>query len=469
METIEQVREEKKQLLQEIEALLAMISAPVLVVDHTGDVIHTNSIAEYAWQCSQITLGNKNLKDLVEQEAILQFVQKGKPANNVPVTIKDAAGGMQQYQCRVHPLFVNRQAVGAVLQFTQSTAKERKDQQDNHTVRYSFADIRGHSQLIESLKTQAAKVAMSDSTILIRGESGTGKEVLAQAIHGSSPRKNGRFVALNCAAIPESLLESELFGYEEGAFTGAKKGGKAGRFEMACGGTLFLDEIGDMPLFLQAKLLRVLQERRIERIGGSESIPIDVRVITATHKDLAAMIAKQQFREDLYFRLNVIPLFVPPLRERKEDLYDLTLYFMKKYSKQVGKETKRLSSQVLQRLYDYHWPGNVRELENVIEYVVNLEIGDLVTMTSLPGFLRNVEEITPIVSPALSTAARPHENEAMELLTIEENEQYLVIQALRRFGMSAEGKRKAAESLGISRATLYRRLQAIQREKKISK
>jgi len=303
---------------------------------------------------------------------------------------------------------------------------------------------------------------------LIRGESGTGKEVLAQSIHRNSDRKKGPFVAINCAAIPEALLESELFGYEDGAFTGAKKGGKPGRFELALNGTLFLDEIGDMPQYLQAKLLRVLQERRMERVGGSESIPVDVRLIAATHKDLDAMIVSGQFREDLYYRLNVIPLFVPPLRHRKEDLYDLIQFYLKWFGDRLGKEPKRFSTQAMKCFMDYHWPGNIRELENTLEYIVNLEIGDLVTISSLPATIRGNQANDEILSvplqhfPSIPHAMDNQETNAEGLL--EQSEEQLIIEAVRRFGKSTEGKRKAAEFLGISVATLYRRLQRINRK-----
>ncbi|CEH30508.1 Fis family transcriptional regulator [Aneurinibacillus migulanus] len=468
MQPPEKLDEEKKRLLQEVEVLLSMVPVPVVVTDASGNILHANAVAESVWKRSQITLTNKHIRDVVEGEEIEALIEQGKPAQKISVRIKDAANFLHMYECRIRPLFVYRKVGGAVLQFTSAQHAEHKERIRKHTVRYTFSDIRGNSDIIASLKSQSAHIAPTDSTILIRGESGTGKEVFAQAIHATSTRKDGPFVALNCAAIPESLLESELFGYEEGSFTGAKKGGKEGRFEMARGGTLFLDEIGDMPLFLQAKLLRVLQERRIERIGGTDTIPIDVRVIAATHKNLEAMIADGRFREDLYFRLNVIPLYVPPLRNRKEDLYDLIHYFMKKCSTRLGKEQKRLSSQALKRLYDYHWPGNIRELENVVEYIMNLEIGELITVTSLPSSLRKIdEEAMPELTkkPPTETA----HDKPYEISTINEKETELILQALQRFEKSTEGKKKAAASLGISLSTLYRRLQKLRYEKKFSK
>lgn len=456
-----------RRILQEVEVLLSMISAPVLVVNQHGVVIHANTVAENVWGRSLVTLIDKSLDELTDTPTLHQYVRQGKPAMDLQIKINHSSGTQHAYLCKVHPLLVEKEAEGAVLSLTRQLVEEpgSKKEQKN-AVRYSFASIRGNSQTINQLKGLAKTVAKSDSTILIRGESGTGKEVLAQAIHDASNRYQGPFVAINCAAIPESLLESELFGFEEGAFTGAKKGGKPGKFEMARGGTLFLDEIGDMPLYLQAKLLRVLQERRVERIGGSVSIPIDVRLMAATHKDVEAMIIQQQFREDLYFRLNVIPLHVPPLRERKEDLFDLIDFFMKSFSERLWKEPKRLSSQVVNILYAYHWPGNIRELENVVEYMVNLEAGELVTVTSVPAHIRTYAEAKKAAWKEEPEVRLSDVNIVTPTLSkLNGQEVQLIREALRIYGETTEGKKKAAEHLGISVSTLYRRLYKLNRER----
>ncbi|MGG1659991.1 sigma-54 interaction domain-containing protein [Brevibacillus sp. NRS-1366] len=464
----EQTIKERKMLLQEVEGLLSLITLPILVVDTTGQVIHANPAAEHVWQRSQVVLLNQTLQTLVDTPKLLAFVKKGKPLRDFSVELTDGSGKRHPYLCRLHPLFVDRSVAGAILQFTIQVLESDREKKRRFVTRYTFEDIRGHSPAIIALKEQAKKIAKSDSTVLIRGESGTGKEVLAQAIHVSSDRRNGPFVAINCAAIPESLLESELFGYEEGAFTGAKKGGKPGRFELALNGTLFLDEIGDMPHYLQAKLLRVLQERRIERVGGSESIPVDVRLIAATHKDLESMIASGQFREDLFYRLHVIPLFVPPLRKRKEDLYDLIQFYLKWFGDRLGKEPKRFSTQAMKCFMDYHWPGNIRELENTLEYIVNLEIGDLVTISSLPASIRENqgnEEILSTPQQHLPPSVQTSKNqESVPEGALEQTAEHLIVEAIQRFGKSTEGKRKAAEYLGISVATLYRRLQKMNRK-----
>lgn len=466
MEVIQDLKKERKKLLMEVEGLLSLLAKPILVIDPGGQVVHANIASETIWRYSQVTLANKNIIELVNAPFLLELIKKGNPLREYPLELLDADGKNHSYTCRMHPLFVEKQVEGAILQFTEYVEQEAKEKSKKYVTRYTFDDIRGNSQDIIALKERAEKVAKGDSTILIRGESGTGKEVLAQAIHGASLRKDAPFVALNCAAIPESLLESELFGYEEGAFTGAKKGGRAGRFEIANGGTLFLDEIGDMPLYLQAKLLRVLQERRVERVGGAESIKVDVRVMAATHKDLESMISLKLFREDLFYRLNVIPLYVPPLRDRNEDLYELIYFFMSSFGKRFGKEPKRFSSQALQKMFQYPWPGNVRELENVVEYVIHLEMNELITVSSLPESIQNGKEDEEVPIPQKVRTPRIG---IFAELEIEKTEEQLIIEAIRQYGNSTEGKRKAAEALGISLSTLYRKLHKIQRKRFLSK
>ena len=311
---------------------------------------------------------------------------------------------------------------------------------------YTFDMILGQSPVLMTAKREAALAAAGSSTVLIQGESGTGKELFARAIHGASDRKNKPLVAINCAAIPESLLESELFGYEEGAFTGAKRGGKPGKFELADGGTVFLDEIGDLSLNMQAKLLRVLQERRIERVGGTSSVPVDVRIIAATHKDVEEMVRVGEFRQDLFYRINVFPLRVPPLRERPDDLPLLIDVFFRRNCKLLNKELTGFEEAALDCLRRYSWPGNIRELENTVEYLVNIETGRLISASRLPERIRRNRDRTPETS---STG---------ELTTIAELERQAIAKALRAYGRSVGGKEQAARALGISKATLYRKL-----------
>ncbi len=314
-------------------------------------------------------------------------------------------------------------------------AEELKEQYQFHNLVYASPSMK---EVIKS----AMKIAFSKATVLIRGESGTGKELLARAIHFSSPRVEGPFVAINCAAIPEGLLEAELFGFEKGAFTGAFIS-KKGKIELAHQGTLFLDEIGDLPLSLQAKLLRIIQEQTFERLGSLKPIKVDVRIIAATHKNLEEMVKKGEFREDLYWRLNVISLYIPPLRERKEDIYILSNYFLKKFNKLYGKNLK-ITLSAIEKLKRYPFPGNVRELENLIHRLVLLtekeEIGeeDLEVLLSLEEVKANFEKFDKGL-----------------LGNLKELEKERILQVLRKYNFNQS---KAARELGLSRRQLGYRL-----------
>ncbi len=309
--------------------------------------------------------------------------------------------------------------------------------------KYCIDSIVGQSPQIERLKTVALKVAKSSSTVLILGESGTGKELVAHAIHNASPRCLGPFVRVNCAALPENLLESELFGYLEGSFTGAKKGGKMGKFELADGGTIFLDEIGDMPLNMQAKILRVLQEKEIERIGGNSPKKVDVRVIAATNRDLEEMVRLDKFREDLFYRLNVVTMELPPLRERKEDIDCLAEFFLDKLSRQLGCGKKRISSDAMALLHRHRWPGNIRELENALERALNIMDGDTVTAAHLPYYLVKGH-------PADGEKNLGPLKEALE--TFEKN---IILRAL---DIAGGNKLSAARMLRLSKSTFYEKI-----------
>jgi Nif-specific regulatory protein len=279
--------------------------------------------------------------------------------------------------------------------------------------RYDFSSIIGSSGPVRQMYEQMAQVAATNTTVLIRGESGTGKEMVAHAIHYNSPRANKPFVKVSCAALPDSLIESELFGYERGAFTGAEQR-KKGRFELAEGGTLFLDEIGDINLATQVKLLRVLQEREFERLGSTETIKVNVRMLTATNKDLERAIAAGTFREDLYFRLNVFTIFVPPLRERKADLLLLVDHFLEKFSREHRKSIKRISTPAIDMLMSYHWPGNVRELENTLERAVLMCDGQVVHGHHLPPSLQTAEASGTVTRVSLSDAVAGFEKDLIQ-------------------------------------------------------
>lgn len=311
--------------------------------------------------------------------------------------------------------------------------------------KYSWDTIIGNSIVMQKVKYMASKAAKTDSNVLIVGESGTGKELFAHAIHNDSKRFDGPFVKINCAAIPKDLLESELFGYEEGAFTGAKKHGKVGKFELANGGTIFLDEIGDMPMDMQVKILRVLQEKEIERIGGNRTIPIDTRIIAATNRDLARRIKENEFREDLYYRLNVINIEVPPLRKRKEDVELITLRLMDKLSNSLGRYVSNITVEALESLKSYNWPGNIRELENVIERAINMTESESIELQHLPAFMISEESEEPRDLPLVSLRS-----------AVEEVEKTTISNCLKAVGFN---KLKAAKVLGISRTSLYEKVE----------
>ncbi len=309
--------------------------------------------------------------------------------------------------------------------------------------------IVGGSPATMQLKSEIIRLAKSPSTVLITGESGTGKELVARAIHNGSDRSQYPFVAINCGGIPDTLLESELFGYTGGTFTGGLKSGKIGKFELADSGTIFLDEIGSMPIYMQVKLLRVLQERQISRLGSNDVIDIDVRIIAATNENLAERIAQNMFREDLFYRLNVIPLEIKPLRERQEDIKALSAYFVNIYCKRFNKQATRIPHYILKVFYEYAWPGNVREFQNCIEYMINAIQDDQTwCMEHLPPKLRNAE-----ASPLGS-----HSNVSYRIRSLQDVERDHIAETLRFFPNTNQGKKDAAKALGIGIATLYRKL-----------
>ena len=306
--------------------------------------------------------------------------------------------------------------------------------------KYSFV---GNSlQMQEALKI-ASKVAKTNSTVFIRGESGTGKEIMAKMIHSMSSRREHLMISINCAAIPDNLVESELFGYEEGSFTGAKKNGSIGKFELADKSTIFLDEIGDMPLQVQTKLLRVLQEASVERIGGKKPIPIDIRVICATNRNIEKMVEEGTFREDLYYRLNIIPIELPPLRKRKEDIIPLVEYYIDYYNQKLSKNISGISSECKKALLGYRWSGNIRELKNIKRYLTNIVVCGEIGISDLPEHI------------AFQTN-QSYANRSLDMI-MEEYEKKVLTKLLPK-NATTEEKEEVAISLKVSRATLYRKL-----------
>lgn len=332
-----------------------------------------------------------------------------------------------------------------MVSFMHSIDIAKMNKKKPHQNKYSFHEIIGNSPAMREAKELATRIATSNSTVLLTGESGTGKELFAQAIHGISTRKNNPFIAVNCAAIPGELFESELFGYEPGAFSGAKKEGKPGKIELAMNGTLFLDEISELPYEAQGKLLRVLQEKEVERVGGTFSKYVDIRIIAATNRDLAKLVEEGKFRQDLFYRLYVFDLTIPSLRERKEDILPLAYHFIDYFNDRFDLEVKYIDSELQEWLLDYEWPGNVRELKAFIERGMNIVDGDTLSKKDI------------YFAPQLSSNTA--QKKTMSLQSLEEEVRTAEINAIQRALKEANGDRSlAAQKLKIHIASLYRKI-----------
>lgn len=435
----EKKEEEKKEnLIELLNTIVDRVEQGVLILDKEGNITHIN---ENALTYLNISNKSKGYKISIEDsgDSILGFKEYIINIENEQFNLLGS----------IYPVNLNEARYDRMFFFHDlKEIKEKINKFSGSEKHINCNDIIGNSKKVTQLKETIKKVSSFTSTILITGESGTGKEMIARAIHNESNRSKNPFVAINCAAIPESLLESELFGYVKGAFTGADPMGRMGKFELANRGTIFLDEIGDMPLFIQIKLLRVLQERKVIRIGSNTTIDIDVRVIAATNKDLISMIKENKFREDLYFRLNVIPIESPPLRDRVQDIKILTEYFLDKYLKLFNKKFRKIKidEDLMKTFYSYNWPGNIRELENTIEFMVNMMKPDgILTKDILPKniLLKRLKE----------------ENVSLEIRNLKELEKEAIYEALNICGWSTEGKKIAALKLGIGIATLYRKIE----------
>ena len=358
-----------------LETTFNSISFGILTCDLIGNITTMNKQVVRMFGYSESEMRKIKIPDLIQNwnEIIEQLKVKG--IFNDEDTYINARANKLQYTLSLYPIYdleMNIEEITLVLHELKKSRKLVGKILSGQAI-YTFDKVIGKNENFMKVMDYAKKIAESKSTIFITGESGTGKEVFAQAIHNYGIRRDEPFIAVNCGAIPRTLVESELFGYEDGAFTGAKKGGNAGKFEIADGGTIFLDEIGEMPTDMQIKLLRVIQESTITRIGSSKQIPIDVRIMAATNKDIKHEIERGNFRKDLYYRLNVLPLNLPSLRERRDDIPELVNYYMEKTSKMLNKRIVDISEAYMKNLVDYDWPGNVRELENVIELIVNCE------------------------------------------------------------------------------------------------
>ncbi|WP_042430066.1 sigma-54 interaction domain-containing protein [Faecalispora jeddahensis] len=436
--------------------ILENISDAVMINDADTTIVYVNHAYEVILGTPAEKAVGKRLRDIEPDAIAIKVIETGKPSHNIVDylrTVNIHAVGMS------FPIYKNDAVSGAVsifndvseidkltkeLQRTREINKYFQQELEKKHLPQSFSEYIYSNNNIKDMLFLASKVAKTDATVLIRGESGVGKEVLARAVYKESKRNKMPFIKVNCASIPENLLESELFGYEDGAFTGAKRGGKIGKFELAQGGTIFLDEIGDMAFSMQAKILRVLQEREIERVGGTKTIALDVRVIAATNKNLEEMIEQGTFRSDLYYRLNVVPLNISPLRERKDDIILLSRSLLERLNKN-SEEKVSLSSDVIKVLQKYNWPGNIRELQNVLEHANIIRTGNQVEVKDLPKYI----------------VPKEHKLDVKHLETfnlksnIEMMEKELIRESLLR---NHNNKSRAINELGISRRTFYEKL-----------
>jgi len=429
---------EKKKL----ETLLDSMDKAIVSIDVNGNIDRYNSKFKEIFKLNN-TICNENIFNILDFMKSLSIDNFEKEKSHSFYYKKEKYSLRGIYN--INKIVLNNELKGYVIDFIDKKDAIKNYNKINKEYKIMLENIIGESAIIQSTKREALIASKSTSTVLITGESGTGKELFARAIHNHSDRSENPFVAVNCAAIPDNLLESELFGYEEGAFTGAKKGGNLGKFELADKGTIFLDEIGDMSLHLQAKLLRVLQEKELNKLGGNSNKIIDVRVIAATNKDLETMVSNGSFREDLYYRLNVIPISLPSLRERKEDIPLLIDFMIKDYARKLNKDVQYIDENAVEVLKGYNWAGNIRELQNIIEYSVNMSSSNRITVDMLPSKVNKKNSNSAII-----------DNEDIECL--EDLEKREIIKALNKYKNYKKDKELSAKALGISRATLYRKL-----------
>ncbi|MFK9092569.1 sigma 54-interacting transcriptional regulator [Bacillus salipaludis] len=434
-----------KYMTKKLQTIIESIHEGIIAIDEQGILTHCNHKAEVLLKSTKEKLIGQPLETILPGTPMLNVLETG-----IGYVEKEEIYALNNDQMHLiitaKPIKLMEKVSGVVASFRGiSDARRLVYSLTNQHDSFLLSEIKGESERLKMVKEQARHVANSDSTILITGESGTGKGLFARAIHFTSNRKSGPFISVNCGAIPETLLESELFGYTKGAFTGANRSGKIGKFEMADNGTIFLDEIGDMPLHLQVKLLHVIQNKEIERVGSVSPIPVNIRVIAATNKNLEEMVAEGTFRSDLFFRLNVIPLQIPPLRERKSDIPILMEHFLNEHMQKLGKMIHSFSPEVTDLFKNYHWPGNVRELENAVEYAVNMASGKVIHLENIPRRMIQTER-KYIGSSTLKETLLYHEAQIIQ-------------EMLNRYGSTVEDKKQIAAELNISLATLYRKIE----------
>ncbi|MDW7673652.1 MAG: sigma 54-interacting transcriptional regulator, partial [Bacillota bacterium] len=453
-----------KNSVEVLETILGSTYDGIVVVDKNGIITKFNMAYQQFLGIDEKDAYGKHITEVIENTRMHIVVKTGKPEIGETQKIQ----GHEMVVMRI-PIYKEEEVVGAVGKVLFRDVREIKalmERLDNTTKelsyykgevkrlkgsRYSFNNIIGSSKKLQQAKKMAKIAAASNSNVLIRGESGIGKELFAHAIHDTSLRRYGAFIRVNCAAIPANLLEAELFGYEGGAFTGAKKEGKPGKFELAQGGTIFLDEIGDMPYEMQVKLLRVLQEKEVERVGGERVIGLDVRIITATNRNLEEMLEKGQFRNDLYYRLNVLTIEIPPLRSIKEDIPLLSKRILADLNEELGTCVMDIDDETMEILSSHSWPGNIRELKNVLERGINICTDQVISKKHLPLYL--VERLQ--ASRPISETLAIDENLTSLESIMEEAEKVAIKRALAKSG---NNRKEAANILGIHRSGLYQKM-----------
>lgn len=426
-----------------LRAVIDNISKGVIVSDKNNKIVSINEIArkklKIGLECIGETMSIVSQNDYLMNEEIFKLLIFEREFNVVGKLIS-----INSFDNKKNNIFIFEDIKKINRNIAEIT--------NNNNV-ITIDDIYGNSIATKNLKENILKVADTSSTVLITGESGTGKELVARSLHAHSSRSDKPFVVINCSAIPDSLLESELFGYVKGAFTGANNSGRMGKFELANTGVIFLDEIGDMPLYLQAKILRVIQEKKIERIGSNKSIDLDIKIIAATNVDLEKKIKEQKFRSDLYYRLNVIPIKLLPLRERKEDILPIVEKLINKYNRISNKYISSIDEEVIKVLSNYNWPGNIRELENVIELMFNMSgSSHILSRDFLPeSILLNKGIKKTCILPIIK-------EDDEELVDFEILEKRYILQALKKYGDSTDGKKIISNKMGIGLTTLYRKM-----------
>ena len=445
----------------QLSTTLNSINTAIIVVSKVGTILNINKSASDIFNIDSNYI-NKRINDVLEYDKrILNFEHLDKNYMDAELEIKNTNYSITTAN------YSNKydQIEGTVISFREMKRIHKMVKRiSGFTATYTVNNLIGQSSQINYVKSLCLKASKSISNVLILGESGTGKELVAQSIHNASFRRNEPFIAINCGALPKGLIESELFGYEGGAFTGANKEGKPGKFELADGGTIFLDEIGDMPLDTQVNLLRVLQDKEIVRIGGSKPKPIDIRVIAATNKNLLKSIQNNSFREDLYYRLNVFTINVPPLRERNRDIQILAEHFINYYNKTLNKNVIKIDKDALEAFKKYSWPGNIRELENIIERAINIVETDVITVKDLPSLLQKLvlenghQKETIICGELDDTNIGNNNNDYYNEDLSDKKMNFEKDELIRALTINNGNAVKSSQLLGISRRTLYRKL-----------